>query len=54
MNSAMWPNFKVVFAKKIFADPVNSARDPLEKSIVGKRAKCTSQTCIKETIQIEI
>ena len=54
MNSAMGPNFKVVFAKNVFADPVNSARDPLEKSIAGKRAKCTSQMCTKETIRIEI
>ena len=54
MNSAMGPNFKVVFAKKVFVDPVNSACDPLEKSIFGKRSKCTSQTCTKETIRIEI
>ena len=30
MNSTVGPNFKVVFAEKVHAGPVNSARDPLK------------------------
>ena len=32
MNSAVGPSFKVVFAKKVFADLVNSARNPLKNA----------------------